>query len=73
MASLPASDVGLEGPALAGASSPSSPLRIIFLGRRAGGGVLLVEVLMLDNGGGTRQNGVLKIRTKPESKEWVMW
>lgn len=36
--SLPVSDVGFEGEALAEANSPSSPRRMILRGRTAGGG-----------------------------------
>lgn len=65
--SLPASDVGFDGLALAGPNSPSSPRRMIFLGRTTGAGELLLGVLvaMLDSDGGIRQKGVRKIRTAP--------
>lgn len=50
---------------------------MIFLGRTAGAGELLVDALteMLDREGGILQNGVLKILTAPwpASNEWVMW
>lgn len=67
MESLPASDVGFDGLALAGPNSPSSPRRMIFLGRTTGAGELLLGVLvaMLDSDGGIRQKGVRKIRTAP--------
>lgn len=74
--SLPASDVVLEGPPLPGPNSPSSPRRMIFRGRTAGAGELLLEAftIMPDNGAGTRQNGVRYMRTAPAtaSKECVM-
>jgi len=65
--SLPASDVGFEGVALAGPSSPSSPRRMIFRGNTTGAGELLLGVLVaiLDSEGGIRQNGVRKMRTAP--------
>ena len=63
--SLPTSEVGFDGPALEAAISPSSPRRIIFLGCTVGGGVPLLGVAatMLARDGGTRQNGVRKMRT----------
>lgn len=68
-ASLPSSDAGLEGLALTGTLSPSCPRLMIFRGRTTGGGVLLVEALaegtMRAKDGGTRQNGVRKMRTEP--------
>jgi hypothetical protein len=51
---------------------------MIFLGRTAGGGVLLVDTvvwgIIVAREGGTRQKGVLKIRTEPiwGSKECVI-
>ncbi len=65
--SLPASEVGLDGPALEGPNSPSSPRRIIFLGRRTGTGELLFGVLAarLDSEAGILQKGVRKMRTAP--------
>lgn len=68
-ASLPSSDAGLEGLALTGTLSPSCPRLMIFRGRTTGGGVLLVEALaegtIRAKDGGTRQNGVRKMRTEP--------
>lgn len=67
--SLPSSDAGLEGLALTGTLSPSWPRLMIFRGRTTGGGVLLVEALaegtIRAKDGGTRQNGVRKMRTEP--------
>jgi hypothetical protein len=67
--SLPTSEVGFDGPALGVPVSPSCPRRMIFFGRIAGGGVLLVETVVSliidDKDGGTRQKGVLKMRTEP--------
>jgi hypothetical protein len=65
--SLPASDVGFDGFALAEPSSPSSPRRIIFRGISTGAGELLLGVLaaMLDKAGGILQKGVLNMRTAP--------
>ena len=59
--SLPTSDVGFDGPALAVANSPSSPRRMILRGWTAGAGELLVDVFeaMLDKDGGILQKGVL--------------
>jgi hypothetical protein len=62
--SLPVSDVVLEGlPPV----SPSPPLLMIFIAGICGGGVFPVVggFDILDNDGGSRQNGVRKIRTEP--------
>lgn len=67
----------MDGLALAGANSPSSPRRIIFRGSIAGAGELLVDVVVaiLDRDGGILQKGVLNMRTAPAtaSNECVMW
>ena len=64
--SLPVSDVAFEG---LGPVSPSPPLRMIFIAGIVGGGVFPevggFEILVKD--GGSRQNGVRKIRTAPRT------
>lgn len=59
--SLPTSEVGLDGAALADALSPSSPRRMILRGNTTGAGELLVVdgTAILDKEGGIRQKGVL--------------
>lgn len=66
--SLPDSDAGFEPLALI-KPSPSWPRRMIFFGKTAGGGVLLAETFgwgaIVASERGTRQKGVLNIRTEP--------
>lgn len=76
--SLPTSEVALDGLVLACPDPPSSPRRMIFFGNSCGGVALALLVVLfptiLAKDGGTRQNGVRKMRTDPwtASKECVM-
>lgn len=62
--SLPVSEVAFDG---LGPVSPSPPLRMIFIAGIVGGGVFPevggLEILVSE--GGSRQKGVLKMRTAP--------